>query len=205
MEAVVKAARQFIADACESGDASIDAFRAMCRPIIEPIRASMFAAGEIQVEAMTRQMIEWREMCSEEEWRELYALVLTIWPVAVDSPREVCLRLAMDPTTVEQRLLIADGVSNVPDALTMLGRVVADRHVARLVFNDFEENAVTRSLVHSLSSPRDVVADASYAAVEKILRRESADATLADKLGPVEERNLQNPRTFSGPMKHIRP
>jgi hypothetical protein len=146
--------------------ADFESYTARMRPFI---RQSMDAAGRLQVDAVTTAMLRWKQMLGPVEWKKLYVIVPTIWPVAEHNPRWQIFRSLMDPEEVELRLLGAEGIQTEEEARTLLGRIVADRLAGRLVFGIEDERA--RRMTQCLSSPTDVVSDSARQALLEYAER----------------------------------
>lgn len=146
--------------------AGFEAYSARIRPFI---RQSMDAAGRLQVDAVTTAMLRWKQMLGPTEWKKLYVVIPAIWPVAEQSPRWQIFRSLMDPSEVDLRLLIAQGVQNEEDVRTLLGRIVADRLLGRLVLGIEDERG--RRMTQCMSSTTDVVSDSARQALLEYAER----------------------------------
>ena len=138
------------------------AYTARVRPLI---RESMDLAAKLQVEAVTRAMLRWKEMLGPAQWKQLYVVIPAVWPVAEHSPRWQIFRSLMDPEEVDTHLLMGEGVADEEQARTLVGRIVADRLAGRLVFGIEDERG--RRMTQCLSSPTDVVSDSAYKALRE--------------------------------------
>jgi len=156
---------EFIVQRLDEGHCTSEQFTRLTSKMTGHIHRNMDLAAKTQVEAVTAAITKWKEMMGPEEWKELYCVVNTIWPVNVDSPREQIMRRLMDKEHIDTRLIIASGAPDSEYSHTLLGRIIADRACARLVLTDYKHNPVTRSMVNSLSSEKDVVADSGYKAI----------------------------------------
>ncbi|WP_257460763.1 hypothetical protein [Archangium lipolyticum] len=157
--------------------ADYEAYTTAMRPLI---RLSMDTAGKLQVDAVMTAMLRWKQMLGPAEWKKLYVVVPTIWPVAEYSPRWQIFRSIMDPEEVDLRLLVANGITgpNIDEQIRdLLGRIVADRLAGRLVFGVEDERG--RRMTQCLSSPTDVVSDSAYKAIQEFSARSGGGCPVA--------------------------
>ena len=130
------------------------------------IHLNLDDAARLQARAVTEAISAWKRELGPKLWRQLYVVIPTVWPVSRESPRQQIFRKLMDPGEVDNRLLIGEGVRSIEEARSLLGRIVADRLVGRLVFTlDGEKN---RALTAALSSPKDIVADSARQALSEL-------------------------------------
>ena len=139
-------------------------FEVFSASIRAEIRDAMDYAAELQMNACMTALEAWRDELGPEEWRKLHVVVTTIWPVSEHSPRWQLFRTLMDPETVDTHLIVGEGVQNVEDARTLLGRIVADRLASRLIVGITDERG--KRMTQCLSSRTDVVADSAYRALQ---------------------------------------
>lgn len=157
--------RDFAARVLRRKSILLEEYSAYTAQMLPFIHLNLDEAAKLQVAAVTRAMRQWQRELGPELWRELYVVVPTVWPVSRESPRQQIFRRLMDPDEVDNRLIIGEGVRSIDDARTLLGRVVADRLVGRLVFTlDGDRN---RALTEALSSQKDIVADSARQALSE--------------------------------------
>jgi len=129
----------------------------------------MKEATQLQANLCIRQIIDWRDnLLSAEEWRELYVVIPTVWAVHEDNPRKEMFRQLMHPGRAETHLITSEWPRGDGEASTLLGRIVADRAIGRLVFGD--ETADQRMKLMGLSSGVDVVLDDALPAICSALK-----------------------------------
>ena len=144
----------------------LEEYSAYTAQMLPFIHLNLDEAARLQAHAVTQAISEWKQELGPELWRQLYVVIPTVWPVSQESPRQQIFRRLMDPEEVDNRLIIGEGVRSIDDARTLVGRVVADRLVGRLVFTlDGERN---RALTAALSSPKDIVADSARQALSEL-------------------------------------
>ena len=132
------------------------------------IKQCMTAATKAQAEACVRQLISWRDMLGPSEWRELYCVIPTVWAVGAENPRKTMMRQLMDKDRIDTHIITSEYPRNHAEARTLLGRVVADRAIGRLVFGD--ETKEQRIKTMGLSSEVDVVQDDSLLAIWEAIK-----------------------------------
>lgn len=138
----------------ERGSVDVDSFQAFTAEAMPFVHGNMANAARIQAHADLNTLLELKARMGD-EWRDLYFVIPTVWPVAGDNPRERMLAMLMDPDRVSSRIVKMEGKSGMDDILTTLGRVIGDRAVASLVFGDATE--YTRDSKLALSTQRDLV------------------------------------------------
>ena len=153
----------YVTRTLEQRSVTPDAYETYCSSMRPLIRVAMDEAARMQVNAVTTAMLRWRTMLGPQQWRRLYVLIPTIWPVSDHSPRQQIFRSVMDPDMVDTNLLIAEGVSGQEALRDLLGRIVADRAAGRLVMG--VEDARGQRMTQCLSSQTDVVSDSARKAL----------------------------------------
>jgi hypothetical protein len=133
-------------------------FEAFSTTLHESILTNMdFAAGAL-VDGVETLLAEWREDMGEEDWSNLYAVILVIWTTEAQNQHYEILRRLMDQEKVEERLLVIGVGEQEPDmlgvALDNLARIVQDNVAAGLILPTDEELAKT------LAGTKDLLADA---------------------------------------------
>ena len=132
------------------------------------IKQLMKAATKAQADACVRQLISWKDMLGPSEWRELYCVIPTVWAVGAENPRKTMMRQLMDKDRIDTHIITSEYPRNHAEARTLLGRVVADRDIGRLVFGD--ETKEQRIKTMGLSSEVDVVQDDSLLAIWEAIK-----------------------------------
>ena len=99
------------------------------------IKRCMIEATTLQANLCIRQIMDWRDnTLTEEEWKELYVVIPTVWAVDKENPRKEMFRQLMSPGRAETHLITSEYPRNHEEARTLLGRIVADRAIGRFVF-----------------------------------------------------------------------
>jgi len=163
VKAMLDLTAAYAAETIAKRSVTIGAYEAFAEKMRPHIREAMDLAAKIQVEAVTRALLRWKEMLGPTEWKKLYVVIPAVWPVAENSPRWQIFRSLMDPDEVDKRLLVGEGVEDEEQARTLLGRIVADRLAGRLVFGVADRRG--QRMTQCLSSPTDVVSDSTYEAL----------------------------------------
>lgn len=146
-------------DTCiAQGDFTMHGFEEFSASLQESILTNMdFAAGAL-VDGVQNLLAEWREEMGEEDWSNLYAVILVIWTTEAQNQHYDILRRLMDQKTVEERLLVIGVGEQEPDmlavALDNLARIVQDNVAAGLILPK------DSSLAKTLAGPKDLLADA---------------------------------------------
>jgi len=135
------------------------------------IGRAMDEAARLQVEYTIPALFHWKKMLGDELWSKLYAVVSTVWPVSDYSVRYQILKTVMDPERVDTNLLVLEGLSNFEDLRTNLGRIVADRLLAKLAFHP-EDGGRGLRWFKCLSSHTDLVSDSCYKAIQEFIKKQ---------------------------------
>lgn len=150
----------------------------------ERIKVNMARATTAQAEACVPALLQWRAMLGPEEWRKLYVVIPTVWPVALNSPRLQLFQRIMDADRLHTHIITSEFPRSEEEMLDTLGRVVGDRAVGRLVFGTADTKAKMKVL--ALSSRTDVVADDSKAAFDVVFDRLRKDGVTSNPPLPPE-------------------
>ncbi len=154
---------QYISSIIQARSVSETGFKTYTGKMRPNIRQCMDAAADIQMSSCMDALKKWKDMLGAVEWRKLYVVVTTIWPVSEYSPRWQLFRTLMDDDKIGNHLLTAEGVKTTEEARDFLGRIVADRYAARLILEANDTRGCR--MVQAISSKTDVVADSAYAAL----------------------------------------
>ena len=132
------------------------------------IKQCMTASTKAQADACVRQLVSWRDMLGPVEWRELYCVIPTVWAVGAENPRKTMMRQLMDEDRIDTHIITSEYPRNHAEARTLLGRVVADRAIGRLVFGDETKDQRVKTM--GLSSEVDVVQDDALSAIWEAIK-----------------------------------
>lgn len=166
----------------KGGRFDLDGYREFTASALPSIKVLLPIAGRDQASTAISLLERWREQLGD-DWKSLTGIVLAPYTLSVDNAAAQCLKYVMDPEFVQDRLVVLQGdfKNEIGPALEVVAHLYMDRLVARLVFGeDTEEN---RTLTDSLSSERDLVADAAAAGVEEIAYHESCPRTRVGSIG----------------------
>ena len=164
-KAMLTLAAEYLSACLAKKNANHNDFIIFSEQIFPFIEESTFNAARLQVQDTIPELLKWKQKLGE-KWRDLYVVIPTVWPVSGRNPRQQIFEKIMDQERIKTHIIMLEGVKNKDEALTSLGRIVADRTVARLVFGT--RTATSRSMVCALSTPRDIVSDACEAALKEI-------------------------------------
>ena len=129
----------------------------------------------------------------------MYVLIPTVWPVALNSPRLQLFHRLINPDKIHTHIITSEYPRSIEEARTLLGRVVGDRSVGRLVFGT--EDTKAKMKVLALSSRTDVVADDFEIALnEAVIGLAEEDKQLVH---PSPSKSPSQPQSNGGcPVKH---
>ena len=164
-KAMLTLAAEYLSDCLAKKNANHNDFIIFSEQIFPFIEESTFNAARLQVQDTIPELLKWKQKLGK-KWRDLYVVIPTVWPVSGRNPRQQIFEKIMDQERIKTHIIMLEGVKNKDEALTSIGRIVADRTVARLVFGT--RTATSRSMVCALSTPRDIISDACEAALKEI-------------------------------------
>mmetsp|Transcript_838 Transcript_838/g.1278 ORF Transcript_838/g.1278 Transcript_838/m.1278 type:complete len:420 (-) Transcript_838:25-1284(-) len=138
------------------------------------IKRCMQEATSLQANSTIRQIQHWKDtVLSPQEWRELYVVIPTVWAVDRNNPRKEIFQRLMHPDRVETHLITSEWPRDHGEVRTLLGRIVGDRAIGRLVFGDATEEQRVKTM--GLSSGVDVVMDDALPAICRVLKELGVD------------------------------
>lgn len=133
------------------------------------IKRCMIEATTLQANLCIRQIMDWRDnTLTEEEWKELYVVIPTVWAVDKENPRKEMFRQLMSPGRAETHLITSEYPRNHEEARTLLGRIVADRAIGHFVFG--KTSSMEQIKTVGLSSQIDVTQDDALPAICNALK-----------------------------------
>lgn len=147
----------FIDEILEAGTFQMEGFLNFTAQAFTKIKLNMANATREQANRILPAMLKWKRMLGPEEWSKIYVVIPTVWPVALNSPRLQLFHRLIDPDKLHTHIITSEYPRSFEEARTLLGRVVGDRSVGRLVFGTRDTKAKMKVL--ALSSRTDVVAD----------------------------------------------
>jgi hypothetical protein len=145
---------RYIQSCFDTNSVTVEGYRAFTKEFLPMIEVSVANATRLQCESALPALRRWKAELGD-QWRDVYVLVPTVWPVGDYNPRTQLFEKLLDPDRVATHIICCEGAADAEEARTTLGRVVGDRTVAHLVFGKDTPNA--RALVCALSSRRDLV------------------------------------------------
>ena len=133
------------------------------------IKRCMIEATTLQANLCIRQVMDWKDnTLTEEEWKELYVVIPTVWAVDKENPRKEMFRQLMSPDRAETHLITSEYPRNHEEARTLLGRIVADRAIGHFVFGN--KSSMEQIKTVGLSSQIDVTQDDALPAICNALK-----------------------------------
>ncbi|MFC0692879.1 hypothetical protein [Paraburkholderia humisilvae] len=154
---------RFIDTSLANGRFSIESFDALTAGVHDDIATNMRIAGEAQVDGVSALLTRWKAQLGEKNWKNLYAVVLSMWTTMIDNQNSIIIRKFMNQKRVATHLIDISTAEKPADpirvALDNLGRIVMDNVAAEMVF------PTDRVLADSLKGPQDLLSNV----IEKIL------------------------------------
>jgi len=150
---------EYIGQALDTSSVNYKKFHEFATALAPWIDKSMQVAAKAHVTSTLPALQQLKAEMGDELWRKTYVLIPTVWPVSLYNIRLQMFRKVMDFEQIKQQVLIVEGARTEEDARTTLGRIVADRALALLVFGGREEDSM-KDHVFSLSTRRDLLSSA---------------------------------------------
>ena len=133
----------------------------------------MQAATKEQADANVRALLKWKDRLGPKLWRELYVIIPTVWPMSRTNTRLELFRGLLDTDRVETNIFCSEFPRNMDEARELLGRIVGDRGIARLVFGT--ECHSMRMKTVALSTQVDVVSDDAIPSIHSALKENGCE------------------------------
>lgn len=176
-ETIISRSLKFITSIVSKGRVTVEDFKGYTSPLESSIAENLTVAGKLQVKSIRALLQQWKERLKG-DWKDLYAVVLVIWTTEVNNQHYLILRSEMDPSRVEDHLIVLGTATPADDtvevALENLGQIVQDNIAAALVFSNPDE--LDTDLGTSLKGPEDLLAWA----VKKALKRKQRNYSMAE-------------------------
>jgi hypothetical protein len=169
-EQILVAAHDFVQETVKKRSFGADTFRDFTASVFDSIHQNMRHAASLQVKAVTDLLGEWKKLLGEEEWRNLYTVVLTTWTIEEKNQHWLVLRKLMDQQMLDQRLYVVSVGSareNTVDIGVMnLATIVQDKIAGDLVFGNATPEA--ERLNTDLATRNDLLSSSVEEIVGKI-------------------------------------
>ncbi|MFE9724698.1 hypothetical protein ACFYQ5_14195 [Streptomyces sp. NPDC005794] len=135
---ILDEALTFIGDSVMNGMFDMASFQEFSGRTYPSIRVNMKFAAAAQISGVEGLMREWRVKIGEEAWKDLYAVVLSIWTTSELNQASIIIRRCMNPAKAATHLIDLPTVEVPRDpvfvALDNLARIVQDNVSAEMVF-----------------------------------------------------------------------
>ena len=145
------------------GRVTVDDFQAYTREMIPYVEKNIKTAAALQVQALLPHLQQWKDELGE-RWKDVYALIPTIWPVSAINPRMQVLSQLMSPEQVRGQVLLLENAGSVLDQRATPGRILGDRAAALLILGTRTQSQ-TR-LTFALSTKQDLLANSCSDAIK---------------------------------------
>ena len=169
----------FMNEIIDAGTFTLEGFFDFTGKAFEVIKKNMAGATLAQAAAILPAMLKWKKMLGPEEWSKVHVLIPTVWPVALNSPRQQLFERIIDQDKIHTNIITSEFPRNFEEGRDLVGRVVGDRSVGRFVFAPYLTETKGKMKILALSSRTDVVADDFEIAMDNVLKGlSSEDASL---------------------------
>jgi len=128
----------FLDKILKQGTCTANEYSTYARSLLPHVNKNIMLAGKLQVDHFESVVKRWRKEMGEEEWSRLYTVVNTAWSMRRENVHFQIMAQMMGRDAVNTRLIMAESVNDVTedDLLSLLGRIVNDRALSILVFDD---------------------------------------------------------------------
>lgn len=144
-----------------------EGFRKFANGLAPFIERCMRRAAEAHAEDTIRALKKLKSELGDEEWRKTYVIIPTVWPVSLYNIRLQALEKVMPFEQIKTQVLIVEGTTSEEQARTTLGRIVADRAVAELVWGGMDDKSMKDHLF-SLQTRRDLLSSAAQEQLKSV-------------------------------------
>lgn len=127
---------RYTGETLEKDRVDLAEYAAYAHRVAPYLKPNVEAAAALQVDAFEAMLQQWRAEMGEEEWNRMYVVVTCAWAMRRENVHFQIFEHMMGKETVNQRLIIAEGFNDTAQAFELLGRIVLDRGVSKLVFED---------------------------------------------------------------------
>ena len=128
----------FMDKALKTGHFSAESYSTYAKALLPTVMKNVTLAGKLQVDHFEAVVKQWRKEMGEEEWSRLYCVVNSAWAMRRQNVHFQIMAQMMGQDTVNDRLIMAEAMNDVTedDMLMLLGRIVNDRVLSILVFDN---------------------------------------------------------------------
>ncbi|GAA4682782.1 hypothetical protein GCM10023324_41390 [Streptomyces youssoufiensis] len=127
----------FVRDSVRDETFDMASFTRFSAATYPSIRTNMEYAASAQISGVEGLMRKWRATVGDEQWKDLYTVVLSIWTTSEVNQASIIIRRCMNPAKVATHLIDLSTVEIPRDpisvALDNLARIVADNVSAEMV------------------------------------------------------------------------
>ena len=170
-ETILLRSRDFITESVKAGAFTMDSFRQYSAAVFDSIHLNMKHAARVQVRAVVNLLCEWKALVGN-DWRNLYAVVLTTWTIEEKNQHWLVLREMMDEEKLEERLYVVSLGSarenTVEVGVMNLAIIVQDKIAGHLVFGSSSPTAIR--LNTDLATRNDLLSSAVEEIIDEVLR-----------------------------------
>jgi hypothetical protein len=135
---ILEAGIAFMDKSLKTGNFTAAEYSAYAKAVLPVVNKNVSLAGKLQVDHFEVVVKKWREQMGEEEWGRLYTVVSSAWAMRRQNVHFQIMAQMMGRDAVNDRLIMAEAINKVTedDLLMLLGRIVNDRVLSILVFDE---------------------------------------------------------------------
>lgn len=159
-----------------------EGYRRFANDLAPLIEKSMILAAKAHAEDTIVAFQKLKEELGEEEWRRAFVIIPTIWPVSLYNIRLQALEKVMSFEQIKSQVIIVEGVVSEAQAKVTLGRILADRAVAELVWGGLEDESM-RDHLFSLQTRRDLLSSLSREELNDVCKPTKLNCPFAGRSG----------------------
>jgi len=128
---------------------------------------SMDTAAQSQADANVAALLKWKKSLGPVLWREMYVVIPTVWAVNTHNPRQELFRHLLDEDRVDTHIIMSEYPRSPQEARTLLGRIVGDRAIGRMVFGNTSHKKRLKTV--ALSTGVDALQDEAVKNIHRAL------------------------------------
>ncbi|KVD87325.1 hypothetical protein WS62_18060 [Burkholderia sp. ABCPW 14] len=155
---ILEAGIPFIAQSVVETRFSVESYERFSAGVADAVKINMQCAAEAQVAGVEALIKRWKQELGDDEWKNVYTVVLSIWTTSVRNQNTILLRRLMNQKNVDTHLIdIATAeppADPVAVALDKLVRIVQGNIAAEMVF------PIDSVLADSLKGTEDLLSNA---------------------------------------------
>lgn len=152
---ILEASQAFIEKIVSAKNFTLEEFKQFTNSVFDATVGNLQAAATVQVQSVTKLLNQWKEELGEQEWKNMYTVVLSVYTTQIENQHFTILREHVN----QDRLFVVPIGSiqenTIQTALHNLAGIIQDRVISDLLFaKETQEGQKMRELQ---ASPEDLL------------------------------------------------